>query len=490
MDRRQFLTGLAGATAALAAGPARAGRQDAYQAAFAAAIAERPWLVGFESAAGDRGPERLATEGRWPVDLAGDFYRNGPGRHDRAGMRYHHWFDGDGLVHRWAIRGGAVEYRARFVRSAKFVAEEQAGRFLYDAGGTQLADARPATIGELNVANTSVLPVPGALWALWEGGSPTALDPATLATRGPVELGPALKGAPFSAHPRIGQDGRIWNIGIFGTKLALYRLARTGALEQVRLIEVDAVGMVHDFFLTERSMVVLLPSTDMSGTGEGFFGRIRGRADQPMQLIVADRETLEITRRAELPPGFWFHGGNAWEETDGTLRFDVNLARDPNILQALRGVMRGDHRRQFATTTLFTVAPSGRVASETVVGDSEFTRIDPRVATRRNRYVYSVEHGDDAAPWYDAVRRVDLARGRVGRFVYGAEYLVEEHVFVPKARADREGAGWLLGTALHWPSRRTCLSLFDAERLADGPVARAWAPLPAPLGFHGAFVPA
>ena len=46
----------------------------------------------------------------------------------------------------------------------------------------------------------------------------------------------------------------------------------------------------------------------------------------------------------------------------------------------------------------------------------------------------------------------------------------------------------MIGTALHVPTKRTCLNIFNSESLSDGPIARAWLPHHLPLGFHGNFV--
>ena len=37
--------------------------------------------------------------GKLPPSLRGNFFRNGPGLFERGDQRYHHWFDGDGMVH-------------------------------------------------------------------------------------------------------------------------------------------------------------------------------------------------------------------------------------------------------------------------------------------------------------------------------------------------------------------------------------------------------
>jgi carotenoid cleavage dioxygenase len=43
---------------------------------------------------------------------------------------------------------------------------------------------------------------------------------------------------------------------------------------------------------------------------------------------------------------------------------------------------------------------------------------------------------------------------------------------------------------LNFRAARTELCIFDASRVATGPVARLACPYALPLGFHGAFVPA
>jgi all-trans-8'-apo-beta-carotenal 15,15'-oxygenase len=47
-----------------------------------------------------------------------------------------------------------------------------------------------------------------------------------------------------------------------------------------------------------------------------------------------------------------------------------------------------------------------------------------------------------------------------------------------------------VGTALDLAQGATLLSVFDAQRLADGPLAQASMPRVMPLGLHGAFVAA
>lgn len=87
----------------------------------------------------------------------------------------------------------------------------------------------------------------------------------------------------------------------------------------------------------------------------------------------------------------------------------------------------------------------------------------------------------------NAVVRHDLARETVDVYRYAEESVVEEHIVVPDLASHREGAGWLVGCTFDVKSRRAAVNVFDALRLSEGPIARAWLPYGLPVGFHGHF---
>jgi carotenoid cleavage dioxygenase len=97
--------------------------------------------------------------------------------------------------------------------------------------------------------------------ALWEGGSAYELDPQTMATRGPKVWSRDYAGVAFSAHPKVEPDGTLWNFGItsFRGLLSVYRVEAGGALAQAVTLPVKDIAMVHDFAITERHLVFLLP---------------------------------------------------------------------------------------------------------------------------------------------------------------------------------------------------------------------------------------
>ena len=502
MNRRHFFQSAFGAAAALALPiPGLAQGAEAYAAAFEAQRASKPWTMGYVGLQADVDPLPLTLHGRLPGGLVGAFYRNGPARHMLGGQRYHHLFDGDGMVQKYTLSAHGIGHQGRFVRTEKFIADSAAGHPVRAAFGTQPPDAEATTAPDaINVANTSVVNHGGRLLALWEGGSATNIDPQTLATGERQVWSPDYAGMPFSAHPKIEPDGTLWNFGITSSQglLSIYKVKPSGELAMATTIPVPQIAMVHDFAVTERHLVFLLPplvfDNARSMAGETFLDSHVWKPELGMRVLVLDKDRPETPQWFELPTGFVFHLGNAWEER-GVIRFDY--IRSPDAwypLVGLKELMQGRYEPRdhpaLAVVELDTYTRKAR--QQLLPVTAEFPRVDPRVVGRRHRELFiaaRVNAGD--RPGFDAVMRVDVDTGRTDRYRYGADVMVEEHVFVPRRDGSgREGDGWLVGTALDLKRRGMLFSVFDARRLADGPVAQGFMPRVMPLGLHGIFVPA
>ena len=353
----------------------------------------------------------------------------------------------------------------------------------------------------MNAANVSVLVHGGRLMALWEGGSALEVDPGTLDAGGLVAWRPDLAGAPFSAHPKVEPDGTLWNIGYVPAPrplLLFYRIGRSGRLEKAGAMPISPLGMVHDFVVTKRSLVVLLPPfvLDRERFAAGRTSFLDAHAWRPglgVRAIVVDKDSLRPTRRHELPPGFHFHHGNGFEEPDGTIRLDLCQAPDPGFLvRDLRDVMRGAWRFDSPPPAYrqAVLRPGGGAEiSASLPGTAEFPRVDPRRTGRRHRRVFMLA-GDGEGPGWPLRRIVALdADGGAARgWRYPRRRIPEEHVFVP--RGGGEDDGWLVGPFLDVGARATGLSVFEAGRIEDGPVWQGLLPYPVPLGLHGAFAAA
>ena len=499
MDRRELLRRLAatGSAPLLLPALARAAAPDNWQADFEAATA--PWKIAYATPAADLPPARAAVRGRFPDALAGTLYRIGPAGHDLGGERYHHWFDGDGMAQRFVIEGADVRHQGRYVATPKRSAELRAGRRLTEAFGTVVPGAALATSPDsLNVANTSVLPLGGELLALWEGGSATRLDARTLDTLGFKTWRADLAGLPFSAHPKVEPDGTVWNFGVGSDQglLVLYEIAADGALRRADAVPVADLPMVHDFAVTARHLVFLLPplvyDAQRKAAGASFLDAHVWCPELGMRVLVIDKQDWRKRQTLALPAGFLFHLGNAWEEaTARGTRIHLDYVRSDtpvSVFTTNRELMRG--RRVASPPPHLSVVTldlgAGRATQTALPLEAEFPRIDPRRVGLRHRGVVHATQTLAERPGFRAVARTDVETGASQRFDYGAQVLVEEHVFVP----DGDTPGWILGTALDVAQKKTLLSCFAADRLADGPVAQATLPRALPLGLHGAFVAA
>ena len=513
-SRRKLLgTGLLAGAAGLAnvtvpfvrtsgASAAGAGGGD-WSADFAARLASRPMLLGWQGPRADRLAGAARVEGRLPAELRGTLYRNGPAVHERFGLRYRHWFDGDGMVQAFRFDGGAVTHRGRVIHTPKLARELAAGRRLHPGFGTPVAGAAPLRRpDDLNTANISVLDHHGELLALWEGGSASVLDRETLAWQGFKSWGEGLEGVPFTAHPKVEPDGTLWAFGLAlapAMRLVLYRIARDGALVKAQVIDAGPLGMVHDFVVTERHLVIVIPPLVFepeaaAASGGVLLDALAWRPALGSRALVVAKDDFDDRRWHQLPAGFGFHHGNGWEDAGGAIRFDHCVADDATLMsERFRYVMRGELRAAAPERyTRFTLYPDGRSHVEATPEWAEFPRVAPAVVGRRNRYVYTLGEPDDGAGG-ELLRRVekrDLERGIVEAFDYGPGVAPEEHVFVPRGSGGAEDEGWLVGTFLDYARAVTGVAVFDARRVGDGPIARATLDYPLPLGFHGHFSPA
>jgi carotenoid cleavage dioxygenase-like enzyme len=100
-------------------------------------------------------------------------------------------------------------------------------------------------------------------------------------------------------------------------------------------------------------------------------------------------------------------------------------------------------------------------------------------------------HGHtEQASLFHGIQLRDLETGRVQRYDYGPQTIVEEHIVVPKPGAKHELDAWLLGTTFDAQRQVTRVNLLEARHIADGPIAQATLPYLLPYGFHGNFTAA
>ena len=214
-------------------------------------------------------------------------------------------------------------------------------------------------------------------------------------------------------------------------------------------------------------------------------------------MLVVRKDDFSKTQWFELPAQWVFHFGNAWEDSNGVIRFDGARSDTPEAMTtSFREIMRGrllpsppsvHHQYQIDTKH-----GSAREMPLLAMGiESEFPCINPNLSTQRNRFLYflSSDKKDPAPhPSLTSVSAFDLEGGKLTSFRYPNTKIPEEHIFVPKPGARSEAEGWLVGTTLDYVNERTELNLFDAQAVDAGPIASATLPYALPLGLHGKFL--
>ncbi len=405
-----------------------------------------------------------------------------------------HWFDGDGLLRAFTLAGdGSARLAARFADTPKRRAETAAGRMIVPGFGTAAGPGAAVTgPDDTNPANTGVILAGGELLALWEAGSPLRMDPVTLETRDFRTFRADLRQMPFLAHPRIEPDGRIWNLGLSGRSALVWRLAANGALEAAQGIKLPRNNYLHDFTATARHLVIVLQPWIEDGMALPFVDSLGWRPELGTQMLVIDKADLTRQRIYELPAFAFFHLGDAWEESDGTIRFDGCSEADTTFgarsaRELVAGIHRGSPMPDPGPIALF---PDGRATLTASGTAAEFPRSNPRRAgVRRSATVHVGSYRADR-PFAEAVGVWDWTTGRDDAHHFGGDHLVEEFVMVPRPGGSGDRDGWLLGTTVNLAARATELHVFDAARVAAGPIASWRADVAMPVGFHGCFVSA
>lgn len=448
-----------------------------------AAAGAADWTLGLNDVDADiPGQPLKRLHGRAPA-LAGTLFRNGPARFRRGASSVGHWFDGDGLIRAWRIRGGEASLAARFVDTPKRRLEERLGAIVQPGFGTT-ARAGNALSGpdDVNAANTNVIAVGGQLLALWEAGSAFALDPETLATRGPVTFRSDLAQMPFLAHPRVEPGGRIWNIGCGDESAFVWRLSATGQLEDGQTIRLPMASYIHDFTATARHLIIVCqPWVRVSSQ----LPIIAGMAWQPQRgsrVLVIDKNDLRRRREFELPPLFFFHLGDAWEDADGTIRFDGCFHKDVSFpTLGATALVAGRHEHgERAELKLVTLRPDGRAELAPAGVTAEFPRSAPEHAGLPRRHTIHVGGYSSDRPFARTLGLWDWQTGRGDSHDFGPQQQVEE--FVPVGHH-------LIGTTLNLAARASELHIFDARRVADGPLVSWRSAVALPLTFHGNWLP-
>ncbi len=466
------------------------------------------WIKALAEPGQEFGPIDLRLlSGEVPVGLRGTLYRNGPGRLERGGERVPHWFDGDGAILAVHLMDAGAIGLYRYIQTTGFQAESQSGEYLYSGYG-QLAPGpfwqrwgKPTK----NTANTSVIALPDKLLALWEGGSPHALDLETLETIGIDNLGALANNQPFSAHPkRAPEAGDIYNFGVtYGktAKLNLFRCDSTGQIQQVGEVPLPRLSLVHDVCLAGPYLVFFVPPLQLQALPlllgfRSYSDALQWQPDQGTQIIVVDRQTLQEVSRYDTDPWFQWHFGNGYVDQDGSVVVDYIRYPDFQINQWLAEVPTG---HPLASTPgklwrLRLVPETGKVLENTQQWelDCDFP-IGPALqgGTKPNRLYLAADAdaswAEKTAEMYNSIACLDFQTGGVSLAQPGLGCYPSEPIYAPDRFTPNQG--WILTVVFDGNRDRSTLQIYNAQQLDAGPVAVLELPQIIPISFHGTWRP-
>lgn len=437
----------------------------------------------------------LIVEGELPSDLEGVYFRNGPDPlyPPREGDTYH-WFHGDGMIQRFEFGNGRVSWKNRWVRTEKYELERAAGRSLFGVLGNPLT-ADPAVAGEhYNTANTHVVWHGGRLMALMEGTIAVELDPATLSTLGNFDYGGRISG-PITAHPKF--DHATGEMVFFGNQadgpfsdtVRLNIADRQGNLVRNEVIKVPFPSFVHDFFVTQRYIVV--PVYPLAFNMEKAMAGGVPMAWEPDRgthfAVVPRNGAAAEVKWFSMDPRWSFHMVNAWDE-GGAVKVDICASDATAFAPMLDGSMAREGLTPVLRRWTIDVEGNSETVAEELLGDMscEFPRTDDRYMTRPYRHAF-LAGGRGEGIVFNRLLHHDSETGNCK--VWGEDrYLLGEPVLAPRSADAAEADGYVLVLAFDQQTSLTELLVLAADDIESGPLCRVKMPLRIPMGFHGTWV--
>ena len=451
------------------------------------------------------------TQGEIPASLHGTYYRVGADPAWPPAAERDFYFNADGMVAMFRFENGYCDFRSRYVRTPRFVAERAARRSLFGAYRNPFTDD-PSVAGlSRGLANTNVYWHAGRLLASKEDSAPIQLDPDTLDTVGEFTWDGDLSSRTATAHPKI--DPRDGSLVFFGymargettPDIAYYEADASGKIVHEAWFEAPYSSMVHDWAVTEN--FVVFPIIPLTASLD------RLKAGGPIYVWDGSQDVYlgVVPRRGSTVR--WFRGTNRFAShimnayDDGRhIHIDTPVGErsafpgfpdiagapfDPEKISAY-----------LSRWTIDTQAPPDLGDGATSFGQArltdcpgEFPRTDDRWAGRGYRYgvmnLTSVpgERPDDGLPGFRWLASIDPSSGAMRTRFAGRDSTVQEAIFVPPPGfATGDGEGYVMQLVDRHATGTTDLLILDAQRIDAEPVATLRIPIRLPGGLHGNWV--
>lgn len=449
----------------------------------------------------------LDVTGEIPDDLSGAYLRNTENPLFEPIQRYHP-FDGDGMLHSISFAGGEARYSNRFVRTAAFAAEQEAGRSLW-AG---IAEHPSVAVGPggwgarsrmKDSASTDVIVHRGeALASFYQCGELYRLDPRTLETLGVSEWGGRFPAEGVSAHSRVDEhtgELMFFNYGTEAPYMHYGVVSPEGELATYIDVPLPGPRLPHDMMFTaDWSILNDLPLFwEPEALAHGYYSNAF-RRDIPSRFALVPRHgSSDDIRWFEADPTFVLHWANAFNDGHEVV-LDGYFQHNPTA----RGASRAADRQHKGFETLDMNVLQARLhrwrfnlrtgeTREESLSDrcSEFPMINGRHWGRDYRYCYAARcvHGLFA---FDGIIRHDLHTGAEELWEAPDGVFLSETVVAPRCGSTSEDDAYLLSFSSDVVNDVSHCEIFDAADHTAGPIARVRLPERISSGTHATWAPA
>lgn len=455
----------------------------------------------------------LEVEGRIPAEIDGAFFRAVPDPAYPPTFEDDTALSGDGMVSRFLFRNGHVEHAIRYVRTARFEAERQAGKALFGRYRNPFTDDASVAGVDRTVANTTPVWHAGRLFMTKEDGRAYEVNPHTLDTIGSWDYHGALKSETMTAHVHIDPDsGEMFFFGYEAgglcSKEVAYCIAdRNGELVSEQWFEAPYCSLMHDFAITEKYAIfpVFPTAADLERLKAGGVHWVHEPDLESWIGIMPRYGKVEEMRWFRGPKGVSvFHVANAFDDENGQVHVDLCLS-DTNafpFIRAASGIQRNQWEIEGALMrwTIDMARNSDAIVQRPIGPPGDLPRVRDADQGRPYQVAWYLSMNPQGGPplpggpvgtAFNALVRIEPQTGRLEMLGVPPGHAVNEPVHIPSREADH--AGWLLMVVdrQHGETEyRSEVWVLDAGNIGAGAVAKVKVPVQLRPQVHGWWVPA
>lgn len=459
----------------------------------------------------------LDVEGTIPAEIDGAFFRAVPDNAHAPLFEDDIALNADGMISRFDLRGGAVDFDIRYVHTDRYMAERDARRALFGRYRNPFTDDPSVAGVDRTVANTTPVWHAGRLFMTKEDGLGYEIDPHSLETVGKWTYGGALRSETFTAHPRI--DPETGEMFFFGyeagglcTPDVAYCIAdKDGALVSEQWFQQPYLATIHDFVVTQRYAIfpIFPTTTDLDRLKAGGAHWAHQQNLESWIGIMPRYGKVEEMKWIRGPVGVSaFHEVNGFDEGDLVhIDFCLTSSNAFPFMREAGGIHIPQQELQGALTrwTIDMSAADPQIVERPIGLPGDLPRIADADQGRPYRHVWYPSMNPQGGPPmpggpvganFNCLIALDLGNGRVEALGLPPGAAISEPVHVPASQTGH--GGWLL-TVVDLPTHPdpgqqvpgdylSELWVLDAGNVASGPVAKVRTGLALRSQVHGTWV--